>query len=129
MVNPAYLPHVLYSLAVTSLATHLLWRRTASEEQRRRVGAEIGMLESLTHRLRTGERIADDELERLRNLVRNPVEVGSRQKEGSASSDEISWKEVMLGRAKTASSQAQTDEYERREWEQGEYYHVSDQLS
>ena len=40
-----YLPHVLYSLAITSLGMHLLSQRKAAEAERMQFSAQLSLLE------------------------------------------------------------------------------------
>ncbi|TFY72283.1 hypothetical protein EVG20_g716 [Dentipellis fragilis] len=63
-----YASELIYSLAFSSLAVHLLWQRRAADTERRRLGTQISILEEISTRLRVGERIPDAEYTRLRRL-------------------------------------------------------------
>lgn len=115
-VTTAYLPHLVYSLAVTSLATHLLWRRTSANEERLQIGAQITLLESLSQRIRAGD-VSDVEVERLRRLARTE---SSEPKPATTVNEEIRWRDVILGKTRTSSGKARSEEYDRRDWEKSE---------
>lgn len=120
MVNAAYLPHLFYSLAVTSLATHLLWTRTAAEEERRQLGAQVTLLESLSQRLRVGD-ISSDEVERMRRLAKDPPKADTAT---SHTGGPIGWREVLLGRRRTG-GEGRSEEYDQRDWDKCKSYTLS----
>ena len=120
-VTTAYIPHLVYSLAVTSLATHLLWKRTSANEERLQMGAQITLLESLSRRIRAGD-VSDVEVERLRRLARTER---SEPTPAATVNEEIRWRDVILGKARTSSGKAKSEEYDRRDWEKGELCSLS----
>lgn len=115
MVVPTYLPHILYSTALTSVSIHLLWRRKAFEDDRARHDAQITILEDLAHQLRSGSSITDEEVDRLRKLVR--VHQGtSEEAAGGVQEHSISWKDVFWG--KKTDDRGKADEWEQKDLEQ-----------
>ncbi|KIJ05726.1 hypothetical protein PAXINDRAFT_21041 [Paxillus involutus ATCC 200175] len=110
MPVPTYLPHILYSTALTSVSIHLLWQRKAAEEDRARHNAQITILEDLTQQLRSGVPMADDEINRLRGLAQSHGEGGEAQRQ---SAGEIRWMDVIWGKKVVAK-----DEWEQRDLEQ-----------
>jgi len=95
-----YMPHIVYSLALTSFSMHLLYERRATEEDRAHYSGKISILETLVHNLEQGRTMDAREVERLRKLAgfctSHVSEIGRGQ-------SKIGWKEVLLG--KTASEQ------------------------
>ena len=89
-----YLPHILYSTALTSVSIHLLWQRTTEREDRAHYHAQVSILEDLTQQLRSGVPITDEEISRLKNLARVHGQ-GEGQKQ---SAEAIRWSEVVWGR-------------------------------
>ncbi|EPT03108.1 hypothetical protein FOMPIDRAFT_1047102 [Fomitopsis schrenkii] len=111
-----YLPHVLYSLAITSLGMHLLSQRKEAEAERMQFSAQLSLLESTAARLRAGERIPSQELDRIMKLVRSH-RTAAPEEEGNAGR-EISWREVMLGRKKDAREEVEEERRKRaEEWD------------
>ena len=89
-----YIPHLIYSLALTSLSFHILYQKKQSEVDRAHLTARTTILESLADQLRSGT-ISDADAERLWRLAKthDDLEVRDRtQKE-----KKIRWKEVFLG--------------------------------
>ena len=66
-----YLPHLLYSTALTSTAMHHLQQRKAAADERSHVAAQISILEDLRARLSAREPVPERELERLWHLARS----------------------------------------------------------
>ncbi|KAH9843715.1 uncharacterized protein C8Q71DRAFT_729761 [Rhodofomes roseus] len=116
-----YVPHVIYSLAITSLGMHLLSQRKTAEAERFQLAAQLSLLEPTAARLRSGERIPSQELDRITKLVRSHRAGTSEREEGSG--EEISWREVMLGRKKDAreaveeARRKRAEEWDRRDLE------------
>lgn len=96
-----YLPHILYSTALTSVSIHLLWQRTTEKEDRARYHARVSILEDLAQQLRSGVPITDEEITRLKDLARVHGQ-GEGQKQ---STEAIRWSEVVWGRKATDSDQ------------------------
>lgn len=114
MAVPTYLPHILYSTALTSVSIHLLWRRKAFEDDRARHNAQITILEDLAHQLRSGSSITDEEIDRLRTLVR--VHQGTSEAVGGMREHSVSWKDVFW--SKKADERSKADEWDQRDLEQ-----------
>lgn len=93
MIIP-YLPHILYSTALTSVSIHLLWQRTTEKEDRARCHAQVSILEDLAHQLRSGVPITDEEITRLKNLAR----IHGQGEKQTQSGEAIRWSEVVWGR-------------------------------
>ncbi|KAF8549174.1 hypothetical protein OG21DRAFT_1421748 [Imleria badia] len=89
-----YLPHILYSTALTSVSIHLLWQRTTEREERARYHAQVSILEDLAQQLRSGTPITDEEITRLKNLAR----VHGQGEEQEQSTEAIRWSEVVWGK-------------------------------
>lgn len=115
MAVPTYLPHILYSTALTSVSIHLLWRRKAFEDDRARHDAQITILEDLAHQLRSGSSITDEEVDRLRKLVQ--VHQGtSEEAAGGVREHSISLKDVFWG--KKTDDRSKADEWDQKDLEQ-----------
>lgn len=116
MFTSTYLPHAIYSLAITSISIHLVSQKRTISDDRARVAARLSILESVAKQLREDKNISLDELDRLHRLARPPA-----PSEGSASraKEEIGWKEVIFGQKRSV--EPEMSEYERRDWEQGAY--------
>jgi len=109
-----YLPHVLYSLATTTISIHLVGTRTTCSEERARVNAQISILEDIAQRLRSNESISDDELERLKGLARPaekaPPDAGSREV--------IRWGDILWGQKKEG-RQSEMSKWDTKDVETG----------
>lgn len=117
-----YAPHIVYTLALISTSTHLLWHRKAVEEQQAQLGAQLTVLESLAGRLRTGERVSLAEIERMKRLARAqegvPAESVFDQRRGSLLNEEVGWRDVFLGRRRPLDTvMNRSQEYEQKDWE------------
>lgn len=88
-----YRPHLLYSLAITSLSIHLIYHRKFSEGQRAQINAQISILQDISQQLRSNKVLSKDELERLRNLAR-PSEAAFED----ITAGTMTWKEALLGK-------------------------------
>ncbi|EPQ55232.1 hypothetical protein GLOTRDRAFT_76550 [Gloeophyllum trabeum ATCC 11539] len=115
MSRTSYLPHIIYSVALTSVSIHLLWQRKTAEAQKASVLAQTSILEDIAQRLRSNDDLSDEEYTRLRNLARkkgeavfNPAEVKN---------EEIGWKDVFLGKKIEEEQATKIAELERLEWE------------
>jgi hypothetical protein len=113
----AYAPHIVYTLALISVSTHLLWHRKAVDAQRSHLGAQITVLESLTGRLRGGERISQADIDRLKNLVRAQEAATPAPQTGSLLAEEVGWKDVFFGRTQPLESMSRSEEYDQKDWE------------
>ena len=103
----AYLPHLLYSTALTSVSMHHLAQRKAAEADRAHVAAQISILEDLLAR----PALPDAEFQRLWRLARAHDVWAAREQQAAAAGEgggdgkgagrgkeEIGWREVLLGR-------------------------------
>lgn len=116
MSGTQYIPHILYSTALTSISMHLLWQRKTAEEDRARFKAQTSILQDLIAQLRSGEPISNEEITKLRNLARVHGEV--KQSSDKAKAD-IGWMDVLWGR-KSPADVGVSDEWERKDLEQSE---------
>ena len=135
-----YLPHLLYSTALTSISMHHLYQRKAAAEERSHVAAQISILEDLRARLSAREPIPEREVERLWHLARSHdvwaarAEAEAAARAGDTAStgagmnvksvhmqarpgEEIGWREVLLGRRFDS---RRTEELDRKDLESGE---------
>ena len=94
---PSYLPHVFYSLAITSISIHYLWHKRESEEQRRHYSTRIALLEDTAKRLRVGDRVDENEFDLLKKMAAGPGSVSGAAR-GVEPENEIGWREMLLGR-------------------------------
>ncbi|KDQ50881.1 hypothetical protein JAAARDRAFT_96532, partial [Jaapia argillacea MUCL 33604] len=113
MISTQYIPHLIYSLSLTSISFHLLWQRRAAADQRAQLTAQISILDSLAERLRSSEHISLDELRKLRRLARPKEELVAGPLSGGG---EIGWKDVIFGKT-TAQDNKSSEEWERRDWD------------
>ncbi|KAM5544961.1 hypothetical protein V8D89_001072 [Ganoderma adspersum] len=130
-----YLPHLLYSTALTSIAMHHLYQRKAAADERSHVAAQISILEDLRTRLSAREPIPEREIEQLWHLARShDVWVARAEAEAAARAgdtastganvksvhmqarpgEEIGWREVLLGRRFDS---RRTEELDRKDLE------------
>ncbi|KAG1802954.1 uncharacterized protein HD556DRAFT_1429654 [Suillus plorans] len=114
MSGTQYIPHILYSTALTSISMHLLWQRKTADEDRARFKAQTSILQELVEQLRSGKPISDEEITKSRNLA-------CIHGEGKQSPDKdrtnIGWTDVLWGR-KTPADLGVSDEWERKDLEQ-----------
>ncbi|KAA1470445.1 hypothetical protein DENSPDRAFT_879715 [Dentipellis sp. KUC8613] len=108
-----YASELIYSLAFSSLAVHLLWQRRAADTERRRLGTQISILEEISTRLRAGERIPDAEYTRLRRLGHEGEVLEKDRKE----EEDIGWRDMLFGRTETAQEKQGAEEWDRRDLE------------
>lgn len=88
-----YIPHLIYSTALTSLSFHLLYHRKQTEVDRGHLTAQISILESLKQQLQSGQHVPEEEIERLLRLSKTHEESNLNLKK-----EKIGWKAVFLGR-------------------------------
>jgi len=103
----------MYSLALTSVSMNMLYQRKLGESQRASISAQTTILESLAQRLRSGENLPEEEVERLWNLARKKGETTL-----NPHVEEIGLKETFLGKKLDAEEAARVEEWERLEIEQ-----------
>ena len=95
-----FMPHIVYSLALTSFSMHLLYERRATDEDRAHYSGKISILETLVQNLEQGRTMDPREVERLRKLAGFST---SHVPEIDRAQSRIGWREVLLG--KTPSEQ------------------------
>lgn len=107
-----YAPHIVYSLALTSISMHMLFQRRIAQEDRSQISAKISILESLVDRFGQGEQIDRKELLRLRKLagVLDP-----QTSENTYGDSKTEWKDVVLGRKE----QVVVSGWDQKDWEKG----------
>lgn len=115
MLAVGYLPHALYSVAITSISIHLVNQRRISSDERARTEAQITILQSISQQLQSDKPLSNAGLQRLRRLARPPKD-GEDSPESDLK-DAISWKEVVLGRKR--SENAEVSEWDKRDMEKG----------
>ncbi|KZT21103.1 hypothetical protein NEOLEDRAFT_1182025 [Neolentinus lepideus HHB14362 ss-1] len=113
MATISYMPHIIYSLALTSVSMNMLYQRKLGEAQKASISAQTTILESLAQRLRSGENFPEEEVERLWNLARKKGETTL-----NPHVEEIGLKETFLGKKLDAEETARVEEWERLEIEQ-----------
>lgn len=91
-----FMPHIIYSLALTSFSMHLLYERRAMEEDRAHYSGKISLLETLVQDQEQGQKMDPREVERLRKLAGLST---SHAAEITRNQAGIGWKEVLLGKA------------------------------
>lgn len=108
-----YLPEILYTIALTSLSTHMLWLRKESEDQRAYWATRIKVLEDTAQRLRVGQSVPQSDFDLIQKMAREP---GSDRAvaRGIEPTDHLGWREVFLGRGGSQSALL-----DQKDWEDG----------
>jgi len=110
-----FMPHIIYSLALTSFSMHLLYERRAAEEDRTHYAGKISILETLVRDLEQGQTMDHHEVERLRKLAGVST---SHVPEGSGrEQSKIGWKEVLLGKTPSEHALNGSTLRDQRDWE------------
>jgi hypothetical protein len=102
-----YLPHIIYSVALTSISFHLLFKRDRIDTQRAQLSAQISVLESVVQQLQSRESVSDVELERLMKLAR--ANGGYRENltvQDDSRKRVVSWKDAIFGRERDQSKES-----------------------
>lgn len=113
------LPFFIYWCIITSLTVHSLRIRIKSKEDLDKVNAKVTVLEGLIGRIRNGERVGDDEVQRELEMVGLRERRLTTEEEGEVSEGgDVGWMEAIFGRKK----RRKEDEDERavEEWAKGE---------
>jgi len=105
-----YIPHILYSTALTSLSFHLLFHKKQSEVDRAHLSAQVSILESLAQRLRSGQDVPDEEVERLCRLAKTHERTATTG--FGVKLEKVRWRDVVLGR-----KMEEVEDRERRDLE------------
>ena len=111
-----YVPEIIYTLALTSLSTHTLWKRKESADQRAHYDARIQLLEDVVLRLRAGQVVPQSDFDLIHRLARDPGADRAAAR-GTEAMGTIGWREVLLGRKDVNS--AQTEYWDAKDWEEG----------
>jgi hypothetical protein len=93
-----YLPHIIYSIALTSISMHLLNTRKNAADERAAFRARESVLTSLITRLKTGENVSDAEIAKMRlmgNSKGGMVAMYELPNPGGGKS--TSWKDAVMG--------------------------------
>lgn len=122
MFSTAYLPHLLSSLALTSLGIHVLRQRKDAEAERAQLAAQLSILEDTAARLRAGGRVSGREVERLLKLARSQrtgrgEESVQAEEQRETEKEEIGWRDVLLGRRATREEAVRGEHWDRRDLE------------
>lgn len=110
-----FIPHIIYSLALTSFSMHLLYERRAAEEDRAHYAGKISILETLVQNLEQGQKLEPQEVERLRKLA--GVSTSHVPKEVGRTQSRIGWKEVLLGKTPSEQTLNGTTLRDQGDWE------------
>lgn len=113
MSRAAWLPHIIYSLAITSISLHFLNAKKAAEESRRHYTAQISILETIHARLIAGEDVPDALWKLARANTDGELANATRWTQSSA--DEVGWRDMILGRRRLAGEMARSDELDQRD--------------
>ena len=111
-----FLPHVVYSVAITSVSIHLVYQRKISNDERAQINAQISILESISQQLQSNKSLSDNELERLKRLA-YPVKDREYSVAGILK-EEIRWKDVILGR-KRSDGVADSTDWDKKDIQKG----------
>lgn len=109
------MPHIIYSLALTSLSMHLLYERRAADEDRAHYSGKISILETLVQDLEQGQKMDTQEVERLRKLA--GVSTSQVPKHVGRNSSKIGWREVLLGRQPSEQALIGSASRDQGDWE------------
>jgi hypothetical protein len=107
-----YFPHAFLAIALTSISINLISHRRTVEDERSKIKAQISVLESIKEQLQSDKPLSNEELAKLKKLVR-PVD--STGHEGREKEEEVSWTNVFRSRGKP---QASDGESELSKWDQ-----------
>jgi hypothetical protein len=118
-IATSYIPHALSAVAVMSISIHLVNKRRTFSDEEASARARISILESIAEQLRSERQPSsngEEELERLKRLVRAPV-VKESKDATAAGSKGISWKDVVFGRKRPAGDEL--SHWEKKDLEKG----------
>lgn len=110
-----YFPHVVYAIALTTISINLKGRRSTTEDEKSRIGAQISILEGIKQQLQSNQPLSTGELERLKKLAR-PTTVDSTQgvkQSGEAKKDhEVGWGSIFSGKKPAEAELSKWDKQE-----------------
>jgi len=95
-----YLPHIIYSIALTSLSMNLLNTRKNAEDERAAFRARESVLTTLITRLKSGENVSNAEIAKMRlmgNSQRGMVAMSELPAPVPGNGRSTSWKEAVMG--------------------------------
>lgn len=110
-----FLPEIVYTIALTSLSTHMLWLRKEAEDQRTYWDTRLKLLEDTAHRLRAGQRVPQDDFDLIHKLAKLPGTDRAAAR-GIEPTEHLAWKEVLLGRKGGPGSQS--EQLDLKDWEE-----------
>lgn len=113
-----YLPHLVYSTALTSLGMHSLFQRKSAESERSHVAAQLSILDSMVQRLQAGEDISDKEFSRLWKLAKSHEDGVESEGKDAGTKEVIGWREVFLGR-KDLGDKETSEKWDRKDLDKG----------
>jgi hypothetical protein len=105
-----YFPHVLFSIALTSISINLVSQRRTAEDERFRVQAQISVLESIKEQLQSGKLLSNEELDRQKKLARFADDDREIHKA-------VSWSEVFRSSARSSDGEAELSKWEKQDLE------------
>ncbi|TYJ55692.1 hypothetical protein B9479_003596 [Cryptococcus floricola] len=113
-------PFFIYWTIITSLLVHLLRTRQESGESLSRQKAKISVLGDLIARIRNGEDVSEEEMQREMEMVglreRTALTLGLDKELKEA--ENVGWREVLLGKTAQSEEQAAREEKAIEEWAQ-----------
>jgi hypothetical protein len=110
-----FMPHIIYSLALTSFSMHLLFERRAAGEDRAHYSGKISILETLVQDLEQGRKMDSQEVERLRKLA--GVSASHASTDVGRDQSKIGWKEVLLGKRPSEQTLIGSASRDQGDWE------------
>ncbi|KAG8935145.1 hypothetical protein FRC03_011525 [Tulasnella sp. 419] len=113
---PAYTIHIVSSVAITSLSYHLLSHRQRAQSDRVYLSGKFSILESLVERTRRGEDVSYAEFERLLHLANSGGSESGPIHPGSVTQN-VAWKDAILGRRRDEEAERRELEAVQKEWE------------
>ncbi|KAF9515349.1 hypothetical protein BS47DRAFT_1361068 [Hydnum rufescens UP504] len=93
-----FLEPLISAVFLTSVTLHLIYNRRAFSDERSRLVAQTTILHDLAQRLRGGERIPDDEYDRLIALARRGRQDVGHPRIYEPNPTETRWRDTILGR-------------------------------
>ncbi|KAF8959961.1 hypothetical protein BDZ97DRAFT_1922565 [Flammula alnicola] len=109
-----YFPHVLYSVALTSISINLVSQRKKAEDEKSRVQAQISILESIKQQLQSNKPLSTDELERLKKLAR--ASAGDAEL-AAAPKEEITWGDIFGGKKPVVAEDEEVSKWDKQDLE------------
>jgi hypothetical protein len=118
-----FLPHIIYSVALTSISYHLLVHKKTAEAQKAQLTARISILESIIQSLRSDNLPSDVEIERLKKLARaHDIHAQPPATLGGIVNEKVNWRDVFLGRKRVSANES---EWDAKDLDKGAWRYVS----